>query len=95
MLQLKAAIPILLRYYIDTTKSVVSAHVCIQYIVSKLGIDIMLDPTPDGGTPLHFASSAGKLKTVRWLVNHDVSGLLISAQDDNGDTPAHDAAGAG
>lgn len=42
---------------------------------------------------LHLA--AGKLKTVRWLVNNDASGLLISAQDDNGDTPAHDAAGAG
>ena len=80
----------------------------------------MLDPVPDGGTPLHFAAckygffwinnykfviynlklflfvlAAGKLKTVRWLVNNDMTGLLVSAKDENGDTPAHDAAGSG
>jgi ankyrin repeat protein len=67
----------------------------LKYIVSKMGADAMLDPVPDGGTPLHFASSAGKLKTVRWLVNNDMTGQLIFAQDENGDTPAHDAARAG
>ena len=73
----------------------------------------MMEPVPDGGTPLHFASSmykervcdlsdnfyiltaAGKFKTVRWIVNNDMTGLVVFARDEIGDTPAHDAATAG
>lgn len=29
---------------------------------------------------------------VRWLVNNDLTGTIAFIQDNNGDTPAHDAA---
>ena len=32
------------------------------------------------------------VRTAVWLINSDVGGSLVVAKDDNGDTPAHDAA---
>ena len=35
---------------------------------------------------------AGHEEIVRWLVNNDLTGTIAFIQDNNGDTPAHDAA---
>lgn len=32
------------------------------------------------------------MRTAKWIVNCDSSGYLIGVTDNNGDTPAHDAA---
>ena len=32
------------------------------------------------------------VRTAVWLINSDVGGSLVMAKDENGDTPAHDAA---
>ena len=36
--------------------------------------------------------AAGHEEIVRWLVNNDLTGTIAFIQDNNGDTPAHDAA---
>ena len=37
-------------------------------------------------------TAAGVTRTAKWIVNCDSSGYLIGVTDNNGDTPAHDAA---
>ena len=32
------------------------------------------------------------MKTAKWLIDSDVTGTLVTSKDNNGDTPAHDAA---
>ena len=36
--------------------------------------------------------ATGQLKTAKWLIDSDVGGTLVTSKDNNGDTPAHDAA---
>ena len=37
-------------------------------------------------------SATGQVDTAKWLIDSDVGGKLITSKDNNGDTPAHDAA---
>lgn len=39
-----------------------------------------------------MAVATGREDIVRWLVNNDLTGTIAFIQDNNGDTPAHDAA---
>ena len=39
-----------------------------------------------------YIIAAGHEEIVRWLVNNDLTGTIAFIQDNNGDTPAHDAA---
>ncbi|CAI8043204.1 Espin, partial [Geodia barretti] len=64
----------------------------VKYIVSQLSNHVIFDTVPDGATTLHFASSTGQMKTAKWLIDSDVAGTLVTSKDNNGDTPAHDAA---
>ena len=36
--------------------------------------------------------AAGHEEIIRWLINNDLTGTIALIQDNNGDTPAHDAA---
>ena len=46
-----------------------------------------------GATPVHYASRAGRVQCVRWLV--ETAGLSCTKPANNGATPAHDAAATG
>lgn len=46
-----------------------------------------------GATPVHYASRAGKVNCVKWLV--EIAGLSGTRPANNGATPAHDAAATG
>ena len=39
-----------------------------------------------------LVTATGREEIVRWLVNNDLTGTIAFIQDNNGDTPAHDAA---
>jgi len=39
-----------------------------------------------------YCTAAGHEEIIRWLINNDLTGTIALIQDNNGDTPAHDAA---
>ena len=39
-----------------------------------------------------YVAATGQWKTAKWLIDSDVGGKLVTSKDNNGDTPAHDAA---
>lgn len=78
-----------------------------QYLVAKVGVNVITDTTKDGSTPLHIAASnysinlyhwsmiplaVGDLEVTKWIMNFDKSGKVIKMVDNNGSTPAHNAA---
>ena len=43
-------------------------------------------------SPVACFVATGQMKTAKWLIDSDVAGTLVTSKDNNGDTPAHDAA---
>jgi len=66
------------------------AHHCILLLVSTSDYDHL--PYIIINTLHVYTIAAGHEAIVRWLVNNDLTGTIAFIQDNNGDTPAHDAA---
>jgi hypothetical protein len=64
----------------------------LQWLVKKLGEQVVIDRCVDGGTPIHFAAAMGQYTCLKWLLSTRKGKKAVKVTDNEGGTPAHDAA---